>query len=597
MDLKQSKLFMKNCSVRYWLSGAIFCVSVSANLIAAEADPTGILKKPIPDKLVVLTFDDGPESHFSVVTPILKQHGFGGSFYVCDFDSFRFRKDWYLSWSQMRQMVAAGLEIGNHTSGHAGGASINHFLNMDDSLIANSIPKSKTIAWPVYASNPGTYPALLDNGYLFGRGGYKRPYRPTVDNPFDVPSLEPKTAEEFPKAVRQATNGKIVVLIYHGVPDIEHKAVSMDPGVFKVQMQYLKDNGYKVIAFRDLAEYIDVSKAAKLPPTPKANEYKADPNEPLASEEKPIGKPEIAAPVPVKPADSPVVSKVPVPEAPELVIPADGTGITLGDKRSIVVPKSKSMDLKNVLSGSGTLIKTGEGTVRILETNNTYSGGTILAGGVLFIHKANSGLGTGPITIYPETRLAASAIEILNPIVAHGGTIHADGGFGSRVESDIKVLGELSLTAYGSLGMNSKSGGISGTGGVAMLGNPGPFGGYLNMGKTTLFGVNTYTGPTSAKMGTLVIPKAKSLYGGDVAQFNAEKIRIYRGATLLLKVGGPEEFTGEMVSAMLKRLTELPGEKGLMGGGIFAIDTTSAKAPVVISSDIADAPGLSLIHI
>jgi peptidoglycan/xylan/chitin deacetylase (PgdA/CDA1 family) len=75
-------------------------------------DPNGILRKPIPDKLVVLTFDDGCASHATVVAPILKSLGFGGSFYVCDFDSFHTRKDWYLTWRQMKAMAADGFEIG-----------------------------------------------------------------------------------------------------------------------------------------------------------------------------------------------------------------------------------------------------------------------------------------------------------------------------------------------------------------------------------------------------------------------------------------------------------------------------------------------------
>ena len=61
----------------------------------AEAESKGILRKPIPDKLVVLTFDDGPVSGYTVVAPILRSFGFNGSFYVCDFDSFKTRKDWY----------------------------------------------------------------------------------------------------------------------------------------------------------------------------------------------------------------------------------------------------------------------------------------------------------------------------------------------------------------------------------------------------------------------------------------------------------------------------------------------------------------------
>jgi hypothetical protein len=59
-------------------------------------DPYGILRKPIPENTVVLTFDDSVASHATVVAPILKQLGFGGSFLICDFDSFNTRKDWYM---------------------------------------------------------------------------------------------------------------------------------------------------------------------------------------------------------------------------------------------------------------------------------------------------------------------------------------------------------------------------------------------------------------------------------------------------------------------------------------------------------------------
>jgi peptidoglycan/xylan/chitin deacetylase (PgdA/CDA1 family) len=44
-----------------------------------------ILKKPIPDKLVVLTFDDATASQYSVVAPLLKEFGFGATFFVCEF--------------------------------------------------------------------------------------------------------------------------------------------------------------------------------------------------------------------------------------------------------------------------------------------------------------------------------------------------------------------------------------------------------------------------------------------------------------------------------------------------------------------------------
>jgi len=105
---------------------AIFLAAIAVGASAMETapaapDPQGVLLKPIPDKLVVLTFDDGPASGYTVVAPILKSLGFNGSFYVCDFDSFKTRKDWYMTWRQMKALADDGFEIGNHTVGHGGG--------------------------------------------------------------------------------------------------------------------------------------------------------------------------------------------------------------------------------------------------------------------------------------------------------------------------------------------------------------------------------------------------------------------------------------------------------------------------------------------
>jgi autotransporter-associated beta strand protein len=255
-------------------------------------DPTGILRKPIPDKLVVLTFDDGPASGYTVVAPILKSLGFSGSFYVCDFDSFKTRKDWYLTWRQMKEMADQGFEIGNHSAGHSPG--FNEMMRMEDELLANNVPKPTTIAWPLHQANVKSFADLATNGYVFARGGHNRPYRPTVDNPFEIPSMWCGDIEGFVKMVRQAAGGRIVAICYHGVPDMEHPPVSTAPELFKVQMQYLKDNDYKVIALRDLAEYIDPVKAARLPPT--AGGSKDAGPAALAEEKKPCGVVNLAKP-------------------------------------------------------------------------------------------------------------------------------------------------------------------------------------------------------------------------------------------------------------------------------------------------------------
>lgn len=262
-----------------------------AGIVQQPIDPLGILRKPIPDKLVVLTFDDGPASHATVVAPILKELGFGGTIYVCDFDSFQTRKDWYQTYRQMKAMADAGLEIGNHTRGHGGG--LGNFLDMEDQLLAHDVPRTTTVCWPIYNVVWDICPDLARKGYTFGRGGHDRPYRPTIDHPFDIPSFSIQdgvSVETFIKQARLATQGRIVVFTFHGVPDMEHPPVSLEPATFRVMMQYLKDNGYKVIALRDLAEYVNPVNAFKLPRT--ANQFK-DANPVIPASEK---KPYVAGP-------------------------------------------------------------------------------------------------------------------------------------------------------------------------------------------------------------------------------------------------------------------------------------------------------------
>ena len=244
---------------------------------ATPDDPTGIIKKPIPDKTVVFTFDDSCLSNATIAAPILKKHGFGGTFYISDAYGFRERKDWYMTWRQIKGLDDDGFEIGNHTRGHGilsltdeGGLQA-YIWTLEDLAIANRIPRTTTLAWPFYIVNTKFYPLLSSWGYTFGRGGHGRVYRPAVDHPLDVPSFAVggvgMTIEGFISAVQQATAGRVVVLTFHGTPDSEHAGVGTDPDLFEDMVEYCKANNYNVIAMRDLAEYIDTEKAAKLPPT------------------------------------------------------------------------------------------------------------------------------------------------------------------------------------------------------------------------------------------------------------------------------------------------------------------------------------------
>lgn len=263
-------------------SGATRCLAILltawgiSQAGAAEAppgDPYGIMRKPLPPKVVVLTFDDACLSHATIVAPLLKNLGFGGTFYVSDAFGFGGRKDWYMTWEQIKSLNDAGFEIGNHTLGHGQlGATgldgcLSGLMGIEKPCLAHHIAKPTTFCWPFYSVNNKFLPVLTENGYGFARGGHERPYQPTLDNPLDAPSftiVANTPAAAFSAALKQATPGRVVIFTFHGVPDSEHPAVGVDPARFAEMMQQLKDIPCTVMAMRDLAAYVDTAKAAQL---------------------------------------------------------------------------------------------------------------------------------------------------------------------------------------------------------------------------------------------------------------------------------------------------------------------------------------------
>jgi peptidoglycan/xylan/chitin deacetylase (PgdA/CDA1 family) len=65
-------------------------------------------------RTVVLTFDDGYEDFYSVAWPLLQKHGFTATVYVIS----NMIGGQYMTWDQIRELHAAGIEIGAHTHNH-----------------------------------------------------------------------------------------------------------------------------------------------------------------------------------------------------------------------------------------------------------------------------------------------------------------------------------------------------------------------------------------------------------------------------------------------------------------------------------------------
>ena len=72
-------------------------------------------KQELPAKPVVLTFDDGYEDNYTTLLPMLEERHMTAVVYMVT-NSIG-RKD-YLSWNQLRDMQARGIEIGGRTANH-----------------------------------------------------------------------------------------------------------------------------------------------------------------------------------------------------------------------------------------------------------------------------------------------------------------------------------------------------------------------------------------------------------------------------------------------------------------------------------------------
>jgi len=231
----------------------------------------------ISDKTVVLTFDDAVKSQLTVVAPLLEQMGFKATFFI----THNWMEDQanFLSWQEVAELDRRGFEIGNHTWTHSGfetaekAAKLGEELQMVEEALAKvGVAKPVSFAWPGDNFGPEAVKQLQAHGYKVARRGMQPevPYGavevgPALDVKKNYPLLIPTagdaypnwTLEHFKRVVAEAKKGKIVVLQFHGVPDTAHPWVNTPPEMFRQYMQYLKDNGYRVIAMRDLIPYFD----------------------------------------------------------------------------------------------------------------------------------------------------------------------------------------------------------------------------------------------------------------------------------------------------------------------------------------------------
>jgi peptidoglycan/xylan/chitin deacetylase (PgdA/CDA1 family) len=229
----------------------------------------------VPDKVVVLTFDDSSASHYAVARPVLKRYGFGATFFITEGFTFPTNKRDYMTWEQIAELHRDGFEIGNHTRDHLGitEKTVGRLAEQLEVIAArcreHGIPAPVSFAWPGNKFHLSALPVLQQAGIRFARRGGEPevpyavgggvPFAPGADHPLLIPTTGDSrptwTLDNMKRAVNQARDGHIAVLQFHGVPDGEHPWVNTPRERFEEYMAWLHREGFTVIALRDVGRY------------------------------------------------------------------------------------------------------------------------------------------------------------------------------------------------------------------------------------------------------------------------------------------------------------------------------------------------------
>ncbi len=166
----------------------------------AATAKTAPITPAAPKTVVSLEFDDNVATQFQALA-MLQAHGMKATFYV---NSGLTPDDngWRMNWGQLRQLSAAGMEIGGHTWDHADltrmtAAQQQHEICDDRTNIqAHGLPLPTSFAYPYGASEQNNVPAMVRQcGYTSGRqvGGIRASTCTSTNCPF-AESIPPADA-------------------------------------------------------------------------------------------------------------------------------------------------------------------------------------------------------------------------------------------------------------------------------------------------------------------------------------------------------------------------------------------------------------------
>lgn len=127
---------------------------------------------PVPEKTVCLTVDDGYHSFYENALPLLKEFNYPATLFI---NTKQFGTGDFLSIPELKELMNAGIELGNHSHSHA------HFVNFSATMRQDTFRKDleksqklfleklgitpEVFAYPYGEYTPDMQKILRENGY------------------------------------------------------------------------------------------------------------------------------------------------------------------------------------------------------------------------------------------------------------------------------------------------------------------------------------------------------------------------------------------------------------------------------------------------
>lgn len=126
---------------------------------------------PVPEKSVLITFDDGYMDNYDNAFPVLKELNMKAVIFCI---TFKLDGSYYLSNDAIKEMTDYGIDIQSHTVNHDDLSSLNYqdtlttLKNSKESLESITNSKIYAIAYPFGKFNDSTFDAAKSAGYTLG---------------------------------------------------------------------------------------------------------------------------------------------------------------------------------------------------------------------------------------------------------------------------------------------------------------------------------------------------------------------------------------------------------------------------------------------